>query len=135
MDVQAVREELADILKAIDGLQVFAYEPGSIKPPTAVIGWPERIDFDASMTRGADRADWEIFVFVRKADVAYASENLAPYISGSGPASFKERIEEHTPTRYDSARVRSVEVDGFTYAGAVYLGARFLVDIIGSGEE
>lgn len=134
MDVQAVREELASALQAIDRLQVFAHEPGSITPPSAVVGWPERIDFDAAFNRGADRASWELFVFVRQADLRAASENLAPYISGAGPSSVKERIESHEPAAYDSARVQSVEVDGYVYAGVTYLGARFTVDVIGSGE-
>lgn len=135
MDIQAVREELASTLKGITDLQVFAYEPGSISPPTAVIGWPEQIEYDATFNRGRDRAQWEIFLFVRKANVQAASENLAPYISGAGNSSVKERIEAHTPVSFDSARVQSVEVDGYTYAGTVYLGARFLVDIIGTGGD
>lgn len=135
MDVQAVREELGTALGSIPDLQVFVWEPAGITPPTAVVGWPARIDYDAAFERGADRADWDVFVFVGRADVRGASENLAPYISGAGAFSVKEALENYTPKFYDSLRVKSVEIDGYIYGGVTYLGAQFVVDIIGTGAE
>lgn len=138
MDIQAVRDELGQALQAIGTLHVFTYEPSGITPPAAVVGWPDRIDFDAAMERGADRAAWDVFVFVGMGDRRSASENLAPYLDGSGPSSVKAALEsysEDSPKFFDTLRVQSVEVDGYIYGSVTYLGARFTVDIIGAGED
>ena len=132
LDIKAVREELALALGVIDGLRVASYTPDRINVPQAIVGYPESMNYDSTFGRGSDRATWEVFVFVSRSDARGSSNNLAPYLTADGPFSVKHAIESHQPqAHYSSVRVQSVEVDGYVWADNTYLGARFVVDVIG----
>lgn len=133
MNLSAVMDELASSLGVIDGLRAFAFEPGSISPPSAWVDLPESIDYDATMGRGGDRITLTVRVVVGSIDSRSSRDLLSAYADGSGARSIKETIEAYTPTSFGSARVTSVEFGVIPVAGIEYLAAMFNIDIIGQG--
>ncbi|QJY51252.1 hypothetical protein [Pseudonocardia broussonetiae] len=126
-------DDLAAALDTIDDLRVFPYWADRISPPAAVVAWPDPLTYDSTMARGSDQAEIPVIVMVGKVDTRTARDTLAVYADGSGASSVKARIEAHTPTAYDSARVDRCEFGVITVAGVEYLAATFYIDIIGSG--
>lgn len=134
MNVLKVLDDVAEALRSIEGLRVFAYEAPRIVPPTAEVEWPESIDFDATMRRGSDRMTVRVRVMVGQSDARSARDELAVYADGSGPRSVKAAVERHEAQAYGSARVTRCEFGATSVAGVEYLSALFSLDIVGNGE-
>lgn len=135
MDLAAVMDDLGLALGKIQGLRVYPYSVARVSPPAAVVLWPERIEYDAAMTRGADRVTLPVIVLIGRVDERSARDKLAPLLAGAGPESVKAAVEGHEASSYDSARVISAAPDSFTSADHTYLGATFNIDIIGKGSS
>jgi hypothetical protein len=134
MDLAVVMDDLGSALGRIDGLRVFPFSADKVAPPAAVVLWPERIDYDATMTRGSDRITMPVAVLVGRVDQRSARDALARYMDGAGPHSVKAAVESFTgQTSWDSARVKTATPDSFTSGGVDYIGALFTIDIIGRG--
>jgi hypothetical protein len=133
MNLAAVMDDLGTALATIEGLRVFPYWADRVVPPAAVIGWPDPLTYDATMTRGGDQVELPLIVLVGKPDARTSRDAVAAYANGSGPSSVKAVVEGHAPTAYGSARVTRCEFSVITVAGTEYLAATFYLDIIGSG--
>lgn len=134
MNLDDVANELRAALTTIDGLNVPEWGVQRITPPAAVVALPERIDYDATYSRGADRIeDWVVLVLVARPADPEARKAIAEYADGSGPRSVKAAIEAYAFTACDSVTVTSAEFDPVTYAGTEYLAAMFHLDITGRG--
>lgn len=133
MNLSDVMDDIGQALKTIEGLRVFPYNVERVASPAAVVGWPETIEYDAGMGRGADRMTLVVFLLVASPQQRSARDQLARYLNGGGPESVKAAIDGGTYTALDSARVMRARVDTLTSAGTDYLGAVLDVDIIGRG--
>ena len=133
MDLADVMEEVAAKLGTIDGLRVFAYPPGDVPPPAAIVSYPETYDFDATYGRGMDRMSLPVVVVVGKPTDRSTRDRLAKYCNGSGPASVKAVVERGTYSACDTVRVTSIEFDPVEIAATVYMAALFTLDIAGPG--
>lgn len=134
MDLEAVAGELADALGVIEGLSVPEWGVQRIHPPAALITLPDRIEYDDTYQRGADRIpDWSVVVLMARPTDPGARRSIAAYAAGSGPKSVKAAIEAHTYTACGEPRVTSADFDVLTYAGTDYLAAVFHLDITGEG--
>lgn len=133
MDLAAVMDDLGTALEGITGLRVFPYWADRITPPAAVVGWPDPLTYDSTLTRGADQVELPVIVMVGKVDSRTARDAVAAYANGSGASSVKAVIEAHDATAYDSARVTRAEFGSISVAGVDYLAATFYIDIFGSG--
>lgn len=133
MHVLRVMDDVAEALRAIEGLRVFAYEAPRIVPPTAEVEWPEEVTYDQTMRRGSDRLTVQVRVMVGQADARSARDELAAYADGSGPRSVKAAVERREAQAYDSARVTKCEFGLTTVAAVEYLSALFTLDISGNG--
>lgn len=135
MNVAAVMDEIATELDTIADLRVFAYPPDSIPAPAAIIGYPETITYDVSMSRGVDQLDFPVYVMVGRLTDRNSRDKLSPFISGSGASSIKAVILAGKPwVAMSSVRVASCEVDVITMGGVDYLTAIFTVNVFGSGD-
>lgn len=134
MILSDVMDEVGEALEVIDGLRAFPYWQDKISPPAVVVAWPDSYSFDQTMGRGSDQIVLPVTVIVGRADARTSRDRLAQYVAGSGAASVKAAIESHTPTSFDSARVRSVEFGAVTNASITYLAAIFDIEIFGPGE-
>jgi hypothetical protein len=133
MDVGDVMDEIADELDTIAGLRVFPYPPDSITPPSAIVAYPEEIQFDATYDRGADTLALPVIVAVGKVHDRNTRNLVADYCAGTGAKSVKAVVEAGTYTAFDTVRVDRAELDIVTIGSADYLAAIFNLDIIGDG--
>lgn len=133
MNVGEVMDGLAAALEAIADLRVFAYPPDAIAAPAAIVSYPDPLDFDFTMGRGADRASFPVHVLVGKASDRAARDALVLYMAGAGPRSVKAAIEADPDLggAADSARVVSVTGVDLEVGGVRYVSATFTVDVVG----
>jgi hypothetical protein len=134
VDLGDVMDDLGAALGTITGLRVFPYWADKIVPPAAIVGFPESIDYDETMGRGADHLQLPVIVVVARRDGRSArGRRLTKYVAGTGTDSVKAAIEAYAATAYHSARVERVEFGTATVAGVEHLSATFDVDVIGPG--
>lgn len=140
MDIQAVRQGLADRADTIAGLTVTAHVPDSVTEPHF---FPAEVDvnFDQAYGRGMDELMVTCRVLVGRADDAASQALLSSYLKGSGATSLKAAIEG-TPGvaqtlggACDDLRVE--RVSGFRFyehSGSRYVGAEIVIRVIGEGD-
>ncbi len=134
MDLTAVRDELVVVLKTITGLRAYAYDPGQIQTPAALVGWPEEISYVETYGRGKSRCpDLPLLLLVGKAAERTAAKLLGQYVATAGARSVPAKIESHTWTACDSVTVTKVSFPAVKYSGVDYLAAEFHNDVIGGG--
>lgn len=126
-------DEIGAALATIDGLRSYSYAVQRVNPPAALVAWPEKIDYDQAMARGADSMTLIVLVLVGGVDARSSRDLLAGYLSGSGTSSVKAAIDGYSYIDLDSARVVSAKVDTVTVSDVDYLGAVFDVEIFGRG--
>lgn len=128
--VSDLRQGLATRLATIPGLRAAATAPDAPRPPQAIV-MPDRIDYDLSMARGADRFFFTIILLVSRADDRAAQNNLDAYITG--PSSIKAAIEGDRTLggKADTCRVTQMRNYAAVSVGEVlYLGAEFDVEVV-----
>lgn len=133
MRLSDVMDALGAALETIDGLRVFPYWADRVTPPFAIVEFPEKIEYDATMVRGGDQIVLKILVGVARVDARTGRDALGAYADGSGALSVKAALEAHAATAYGSVRVQMAEFGMVTVAAVEYIGATFTVDIIGVG--
>jgi len=133
MNLAAVMDAVAARLQTVSGLRVFAYPPGSLTPPGAVVSYPETYVFDETYGRGMDRLKLPVVVVVGKVSDRAARDQLGAFCDGSGASSVKAVLESGTYTAFHTVRVESIEFDVVTIAAVDYMAALFDLDIAGSG--
>lgn len=131
MNVAEVMDQLGDALDTIDGLRVFPYWADKLTPPAAVVSFPSPLTYDAVYQRASDRAEFPVTIVVGKVDARSARDDLARYLDGAGPASVKTVVEAHATDAWSTVRVTTAEVAVIRIAGVEYLGAEFLIDVLG----
>lgn len=129
MDEIAVRLRLAPSLTG----RTYAYPPGSVTPPTAIVSYPSNYAYDETYGRGMDRMNGTVVVVVGKPTERQSRDQLTKYVDGSGPESVKALLDSGGYTSCDSVRVASVDFDVYTIGGTDYLTAVFDLDIAGQG--
>lgn len=137
MDIAAVMDEIAAKLRVAPSLagRTFAYPPGTIQPPAAVVTYPADMIFDVTYGRGVDGMTGVVVVLVGPPTERQTRDQLAKYLNGSGPESVKALLDgdEGAYTSCDGVRVTGWEVDVHTIAGKDHVAAVFQLDITGPG--
>ena len=131
--IATIRDRLKLALDTIEGLRVQDVVVDSIAPPVAVIGFPDRIEFDAVMARGADRLLIPIRLYVGRASDRAAQDKLDGYLAPSGYLSIKAAIEDDPTLDGACQTLRVTEASGYgvyDVAGIAYLGVQFVVEVI-----
>lgn len=129
-----MRDEIAAKLATITGLRAYAYDPGAITPPAALVAWPERISYVETYGRGKSRCpDLPVLLLVGKAAERTAAKRIGEYVATAGARSVPAKIESSTWVACDSVTVSWVGFPAVKYAGADYLAAEFHLDVIGGG--
>lgn len=135
MRLGQVITEIGQALNTIDGINVYTYSALKIVPPAAIVAFPERIEFDIAMTRGGDRYTIPVIIAVAMQSGESAFINLEQYLDGreSSTTGVKTALENYAYTSCHSVRVTEATFDGLNIGGIDYLGAEFMVDILGEG--
>jgi hypothetical protein len=136
MRLNAVMDEVAQVLEQITGLRVFPYPPEKIVPPAGYVSYPASVDFDEAYGRGEDAfRDLPIVLVASKVTTRTARDTVAAWASGDGPKSIKRAMEAHTWTTCDDLTITSCEFDVETIGGVPYLAAMFKATVVGPGED
>lgn len=113
-------------LATIPGLRVYDHPADTVAPPAAIVSLPEIVEYDSVAGRGADRTSLTITVIVGRVSDRAARDQLAAFISGTGPSSIKTAVEAgasdldgvaHT-IRATTATVQIVTINAIDYLGA-----------------
>lgn len=138
MDIEAVMDEIAAVLKPIPGLQVHPHPVNMLATvPAAEVLFPD-IEYDQSFQKGLVRLDGGIIVSVGRVFDQAARENLTKYADPSdSPHSIHHAIRTRTRDRAwtscDYAQVTRGYGTDHTVNEVTYVAYRFDLDIYGSG--
>lgn len=133
MNIGAVMDQVANQLDTIAGLRVFAYPPGTVVPPAAVVSYPESLTFDETYGRGMDRLTLPVVIVVGRPTERTTRDNLAAYCAGSGSSSVKAVLEAGAYSAFHMLRVVDIEFDVVRFGDVDYAAALFSVDVAGQG--
>ena len=131
--LSSIRSGIATNLGNISSLTVFGFVPDSIEPPTAVVGVVDNIEYDTSMSRGADTYSIPVFLYVSRVDAKDAQDTLDAFLASSGSSSVKTQIESDVTLGGVANSARVVEADNYgvyTINNIDYLGCEFTVEVI-----
>jgi hypothetical protein len=129
--------EVADVLKTITGLQVFAHPPEKINPPGGAVSYPDKIAYGVTYggPRGAVRVEGlPIVLVVGKATTVSARDTVSRWTATTGPASVPALLEAHSWVVCDDLTVTDADFDVVTIGAVDYLAAMFKATVMISGE-
>jgi len=129
----SIRNGIGTNLANISSLIVFNFVPDSIEPPTAIVGVIESVNYDLTESRGADRYEIPVFLYVSRVDAQDSQETLDSYLASSGASSIKAQIESDITLGGVAQSVRVVEADSYgvySINNIDYLGVEFTVEVI-----
>lgn len=137
MNLADVMDEIAEQLRTIPDLRVYAYPPDNIQIPAAVVDLPQSINYDVTYGRGMDRMMIPVAVLVGRVDARTSRDAIAPFFDGSGSRSIKTVIEAGTYQSFDASSLRVAAAEDpfevWTVANVAYLAGVFTLDISGEG--
>lgn len=135
MNVGAVMDELAARIRQAPSLagRTYAWPPGTVTPPAAIVPYPDRIDFDQTYGRGVDRMTGSFVIVVGRPTDRQTRDQLTKYVDGIGAESMKVLVDGGVYTSCDSVSITAAEFDVVTIGSTDYLAAIFGIDIIGPG--
>ena len=131
--LSSISSGIATNLGNISSLTVFGFVPDSIEPPTAVVGVVDNIEYDTSMSRGADTYSIPVFLYVSRVDAQDAQDTLDAFLASSGSSSVKTQIESDVTLGGVANSARVVEADNYgvyTINNIDYLGVEFMIEVI-----
>lgn len=145
MDINAVREGLAQNLKAIPGLQAEPYALNSPTPPAAHV-LPGESEYHLALQDGDEMETFRVEVFVSATTDIGSQKRLGEFLAYPGPLSVKAALEQtlddgHTPANmpdgvYDVTVVgHDGQGDHQIGEGIPVLGTTFTVNVRASRES
>ena len=129
----SIRNGIGTNLGNISSLSVYNYVPDSIEPPTAVVGVVQSVDYDSTLSRGADTYTIPILLYVSRVDAQDSQETLDGYLASSGASSIKAQVESDETLDGSAQSCRVVEADNYgvyNVNNIDYLGVEFTVEVI-----
>lgn len=137
MDARAIMTEVGQLLLVIPDLKVFDYEtPVVTAAETAIVGYPEQIDYNQHYGPDGFRFDLPLVVVIPNPTAKGTTDKLLKYTNTSGEFSVKYVLENPGVgySNFDVLTVKEVTFDEVTINNVQYSGALFTLDIAGGGE-
>jgi hypothetical protein len=129
LNLKNTMDAIASTLTAAGQKRVYAYPADSIQTPAIVVAYPsEPIEFDQYMGRGSDRAVFDVYAVVGKANTLGARNALSDFISGSA-AGIKEALDGDLGGAVQTARVQTLTIEAVKVGEVEYLAAKFAVEV------
>jgi hypothetical protein len=136
MDVYAVKDEIATVLKTITGLRAYTWAQSPVTPPAALPGWPDSIEYVGTYGRGQSKIpDLPLLVVVGQASQRVAAKRLGEYVAESGAKSIPAKLEGRAGswTSCDVVTVLTATFPVVSIASVEYLAVEFHLEIVGKG--
>jgi hypothetical protein len=149
VQISPIRDAIATAARAVvlpsglGKLTATGYLPDSIVAPHFAVCEVE-VTFDKTFGRGTDSLELTTRAFVGRADDRAAQRTLDALLSGGGPTSLKAAIEVARGGPGEMALggladdLHVMRVQGyrwFEFGTATYLGAEFIIKVIGDGSS
>jgi hypothetical protein len=127
MDMAAVMTAIKDCLHpAVVDHQAFDYPTLTVNPPTVVVGYPEGPQpYDATFSRGLDRALFPCWIVVGDIVRRESREKLTPYITAA-----KAALEPDLDGAVESARVTEWSIEPFSTETLDYVSVKLTIDVL-----
>lgn len=130
MNLGAVMDEVAACMRQVAGLHAYAWPPGKVKAPAAVVNWPTNVNYQIS---GASwRITLPLVIAFGRPTAPQTRDKLIAYLNASGPAAVRQLVDAYAWTSCDSVTATEADVDVVSVANVEYLAALITLDIIGS---
>ena len=130
----SIRAGIKTRLETISGLSAHDYIPNFFEPPMALVAPPEIIDYDVTMSRGADRYEIPVILYVTQIDAETSQDALDEYLASTGSTSVKAAIEGDGTlggAAMDTRVISAGDYGGYEISqGTTYLGVTFTVEVI-----
>lgn len=108
--------------------RVYAWPNDAASVPCLVVGYCDRLDFDATFGRGADRAEFPVWIICGRATERTTRDVLSALITGD--TGVKNALDGTLGGVVQSARVTGVSIETVSLGGQEFLSAKFLIDIV-----
>jgi hypothetical protein len=131
MDLAAVMDEIARRVAAADedgplAKRSYGWPNPTASPPAFVVSYPAKIDFDATMQRGNDRAQFPCWALFGLPSERPSRDKLSSFL-----LLLKSALDGRAAGIWDSARAMDVAVQTvMNDDGTELLAARFTVDVV-----
>lgn len=130
-----VRQGLATALATIEGLNVYAFPPGQVNVPAAVITPGNGAFLTYRTSRNTHDLELTVTLFVQRGQDRSATEAVDAYLADSGARSIYAAVEANQTLGgvVDSCTVVSAENHGnFTYGddAVKYMGVEFALEVL-----
>lgn len=134
MNLADVMDEVADKVRVLLELSVFAYPVDTITPPGGVVGYPEEFDYGQSYQNGvATIIGLPLWIVAGKADAKSARERVSRWTATRGEGSVFQLLDSDEYTSCDSITVTQAKFEVYTVASIDYVTAVFSLNAIGEG--
>lgn len=94
----------------------------------AVCGYPDTLEFDLTMGRGADQATFNVYIVAGRTTERSAWQVISAAIDGANGV--KQTLDGNLGGLIDSQRVVDMRVVGIEIGGVTYAAAMFSVEAI-----
>lgn len=130
--VQAAAEAIRDRLATIDGLNVYAFAPGAITPPTAVVTLAaDPVDYGVALDDTSADYRYIITILLSRADDESGQQALEGYLDLTGTHSVLAAVSGTLGGVVSDADVsRSARPGNYSYAAVDYYGVQFDVTVM-----
>lgn len=133
-DLQDIREGLVANVRATNpSLEATWFVKDAISPPQFVVGAPERIEFDVTIARGADRYLIPCRVYVGRTDDEDSQTTLDAFLNSKSAGGIKTAVESDITLGGAASTVRVIEARDYgeyVIGNVPYLGVELLVEVI-----
>lgn len=128
IDVGATMQAIADeLVSAGVTKKAYGWPNPSVTAGSAIVGYPEELEFDATFGRGSDRAVFPVWVIVGKAVERTARDAISAFITGA--TGVKDALDGDLSGAVQTARVTDCQIEEIAVGDVAYLSAKLLVEV------
>ena len=131
--ITGIRTGIKSALANISALVTYDFLPDNIEVPCALVAPIETIEYDIAMSRGADKYEFPIYLYVSRVDAELSQDEVDTYLAPTGANSIKTAIETDTSLGGECQSVRVTDASEFgvyNIGGIDYIGVLFTVEVI-----
>jgi hypothetical protein len=133
-DLQAIRAGIqANVATANPTIETSWFVRDSISPPHFIVGAPERIEFDVTIARGADRYLIPCRMYAARTDDEDGQTTLDGYLNSKSSTGIKTAVESDITLGGAASTVRVIEARDYgeyVIGNVSYYGVELLVEVI-----